>query len=56
MYSKPKLEAVAEELCGSHARQWAGLTRKVIAEHVFTHVGADLDQVPAELRMGGRHA
>lgn len=53
MYSKPKLEAVADELCGSHARQWAGLSRKVIAANVFAHVGAELDHVPAELRMGG---
>lgn len=52
MYSKPKLEAVAVELCGDHARSWAGLSRKVIADHVFTHVGAELDQVPAELRIG----
>jgi ParB/RepB/Spo0J family partition protein len=51
MYSKPRLEAVAVELCGDHARAWEGLPRKVTAANVFSHVGAELDQVPAELQM-----
>lgn len=56
LYSKPRLQQVAEALCGDHARAWEGLTRAQIATNIFDTYGSDLDTVPPELRMDAEAA